>query len=65
MAGREKCRQFKLTDDYKAVALWPDRAGERLTIEPLWCGGEMGREDESHRGKLGGPTRVGHGHGEH
>ena len=51
-------------DDYKVVVLWPDRAGEHLTIELLWHGGEMGGEDKSHRGKLGGPARVGHGHDE-
>jgi len=64
MAGREKCKQFRLMDDYKVVVLWPDRAGEHLTIELLWHGGEMGGEDKSHRGKLGGPARVGHGHDE-
>ena len=47
------------------VVSWPDRAGERLTTEPLQCGGEMGGEDESCRGKLGGPARVGDGRDEH
>jgi len=28
MAGRESCKEFKSTDNFEAVALWPGRAGE-------------------------------------
>ena len=33
---------FESTDDCEVAAWWPDRAGERLTIEPFRRGGEEG-----------------------
>lgn len=63
MAGRECCRPFESTDDRKAVAWWPDIAGERLKAELLRRGGKMGGEGVA-RGLVGGPTRVRHRHDE-
>jgi hypothetical protein len=34
---------------------WPDRAGEHLTAEALWHGGEMDGEDGLHWVELGFP----------
>jgi len=53
MTGREICRPFKSTDDCEVAVWWPDRVGERLTVEPLQCSGERVREDELCGGKLG------------
>ena len=55
MAGEDSCRLFESMDDCDAAAWWPDRAGERLTAEPLRRGGEMGGEDELRGGELGVP----------
>jgi hypothetical protein len=33
---------FESTDDCEVAAWWPDRAGERLTMEPFRRGGEAG-----------------------
>ena len=55
MACGESCRPFESTDDCEAAAWWPDRAGERLTVEPLRRGGERGGEDELRGDELGIP----------
>jgi len=57
MTGRESCRQFESTDEYGAVMWQPNRAGERLTAEPLQHSREMDGEDGLHGGgELGVPS---------
>ncbi len=41
MPGEDNCGTFESTEDREAAA-WPDRAGERLTVEPFRRGGEAG-----------------------
>jgi hypothetical protein len=38
----DNCGVFESTDDCEVAAWWPDRAGERLTMEPFRRGGEVG-----------------------
>jgi hypothetical protein len=42
MAGGANCGAFESTDDCEVATWWPDRAGERLTMEPFRRGGEAG-----------------------
>jgi hypothetical protein len=42
MAGEDKSGEFESTEDCEAAAWWPDKAGERLTMEPFRRGGEEG-----------------------
>lgn len=42
MTGGDNRGAFESTEDCEAAAWWPDKAGERLTMEPFRRGGEEG-----------------------
>lgn len=42
MAGEDNCGVFESIDDREVAMWWPDRAGERLTMDPFRRGGEEG-----------------------
>ena len=42
MVGGDNCGVVESTDDCEVATWWPDRAGERLTMDPFRRGGEAG-----------------------